>query len=598
MVAKVLAKSEFKMLFDRLKAKFGTVIGPTLSERGVSFYGDLKIADNLLWELPKYSPKVHFLPHGESLLLIDSLEFKPVKVDNSTRAMFITPVDMMSLSVLDHLFLDKNMPDPFYKTRRKNTFYIVLKVPATQYMFEIETGGSISNLKEYDLYIEPLEDAYLISSGSIAGAEFLYQMNLKDADREIDYHIDIPDRITLRQLKAAQDEFKSPVWKEASERCLSCGSCTNICPTCGCYDVFDEPTIDGTSGERKRLWDGCQYKQFTKVAGGEIFRHDLEHRFKHRYYHKIKYYPDDYNILGCVGCGRCIQVCPANIDMVQIIKKFGPEEVKLDENGLYIPQKAEIIKITKETKDIWTFRLKTDMKYRPGQFVQISVPLVGEAPISICSYAEGYMDLNVRAVGRVTHALFKLKEGDLMHIRGPYGNGYYVNNFEQKNVIIIAGGTGVAPIKGVINYIAKYREKFGRVDLYFGFRTPYDVLFRDELFSAEWSEKFNVHLTVDRIEGCKDWSCDVGLITKLLDEKKPKVDPNTVAVVCGPPIMIKYVLPKLESYGFKDSQIWMSLERMMKCGVGKCGHCMIGGKYVCKDGPVFNYSVVKTLPEV
>jgi anaerobic sulfite reductase subunit B len=184
-----------------------------------------------------------------------------------------------------------------------------------------------------------------------------------------------------------------------------------------------------------------------------------------------------------------------------------------------------------------------------------------------------------------------------MHIRGPYGNGYYVNNFIGKNVKIIAGGTGVAPIKGVINYMEQNRDLFGKIDIYLGFRTPSDLLFRDEVFSKSWSEKFNMHITVDRIEGCTDWGCDVGLITKLLDDRRPNVDPNSAAIVCGPPIMIKYVIPKLEGYGFKDTQIWMSLERMMKCGVGKCGHCMIGGKYACKDGPVFNYAVVKTLPE-
>ncbi len=597
MITKKLSTEQFNEFIGSVIASHDQIIAPKMTDREIVKYLEIKDAKELVWENPTYPPKNYFLPHGEVLVHINDRQFANVDPDNRSRAIFITPADMNGIFVLDHLFLDRELPDPLYRAKRSNTLFICIKTDASKNMFDIETGLNMSHVRAYDLYVEKVEDGYLIETGSLLGINFLEKTDYPDHNGRVNKEIEVNRRINLNQLRRAQDEYQSPVWEIASKKCLSCGSCTNICPTCGCYDVFDEPEMNITDGKRVRMWDGCQYLDFTQVAGGEVFRESRSSRFKHRYYHKIKYYPDDYNVLGCIGCGRCIDVCPTKIDMVDLIQQFGPRETEHDTEKLFLPQKVEIINIVEETEDIKTFRVKTDMKYQPGQFVQISVPLIGEAPISICSYASDYMELNIREVGRVTNALGKLQVGDYMYIRGPYGNGYEVEKFHGKNVIIIAGGTGVAPIKGVINYMAQYREKFKDVDLFFGFRSPTDVLFRDEIFSREWEEKFDMHLTVDKLAGCVDWDCDVGLITKILDDKKPQPSPDTEVIVCGPPIMIKFVIQSLEKLGFKDNQIWMSLERMMKCGVGKCGHCMIGGKYGCKDGPVFNYAVVRTLTE-
>ncbi|OGM03289.1 hypothetical protein A3K72_03190 [Candidatus Woesearchaeota archaeon RBG_13_36_6] len=256
----------------------------------------------------------------------------------------------------------------------------------------------------------------------------------------------------------------------------------------------------------------------------------------------------------------------------------------------YIPKFYKIIKKKQHTNDTYLLRVKVSIPYEPGQFFQVSVLNIGEAPISVCSYQKDYIDLNVRDVGSVTHALCNLKIGDKVGIRGPYGHGYPMELMKGNNIIIIAGGTGFSPVRGVVEYIEQHSQDFKGMKMFFGFRTPDDILFRDEI--ENWSKKFEVNLTVDK--GDDKWKGKVGLVTKILEDSKMN-NQNKVVVTCGPPIMIKFVILTLKKLGFNDDQIYVSLERMMSCGIQKCGNCLVGGKYVCKDGPVFNYKEAKFL---
>jgi len=256
----------------------------------------------------------------------------------------------------------------------------------------------------------------------------------------------------------------------------------------------------------------------------------------------------------------------------------------------YLPKLVKIIKVVKETSDTKTFTIDFKAKHDPGQFVEVSVLGIGEAPISACSYSKKYMDLCIRNVGNVTNAISKLKKGDKLGIRGPYGFGYPMHYMINNNITIIAGGTGVAPVRSVIEYIEQNRADFKDVEIFFGFRTPYDMLFKKGI--ARWQKKFNVHLTVDK--PTKEWKYNKGVVTNLLTNLSNE---NKVVVTCGPPIMIKFVIQTLEKLRFHDDQIYVSYERRMKCGIGKCGHCMIKGVYVCKDGPVFRYDIVRNLKE-
>lgn len=259
---------------------------------------------------------------------------------------------------------------------------------------------------------------------------------------------------------------------------------------------------------------------------------------------------------------------------------------------IYLPKQAKIQKIFQETSDVRTFRVDYPCKHDPGQFVQLSIFGIGESPISISSYSQDYLDLTIKKIGNVTNALFGLKEGDKVGIRGPFGKGYPMHEFKQKDIIIIGGGTGAASLRGVLKYLEANKKNFGSVDVFLGYRSPADILFKKD--NEKWKQLFNFNITVDAADA--NWKGNVGVITTLL-EKVPLKRINSAVLTCGPPIMIKFVVEELQVMGFNDQQIWVSLERLMKCGMGKCGHCMIQEKYVCKDGPVFNYLDAKTLED-
>ncbi len=257
----------------------------------------------------------------------------------------------------------------------------------------------------------------------------------------------------------------------------------------------------------------------------------------------------------------------------------------------YIPSQYKVIDFFRETSDIFTLTVAMAIKHEPGQFVQVSVPGIGEAPISICSDSREFIQLNVREVGNVTRALANLKKGDSILIRGPYGHGYPMEQLKGNNIVIIGGGCGVAPLKGVISYIENHRKDYKDIMLFLGYRSQDDILFKREL--KEWKSKYQLQVTIDKStsgDACYDFK--VGFITDAL--KSAVMDnQNKVVFVCGPPVMMKYVIGILEQKGFHDDQIFVSAERMMSCAIGICCHCMIRDKFTCVDGPVFRYDSIK-----
>lgn len=252
--------------------------------------------------------------------------------------------------------------------------------------------------------------------------------------------------------------------------------------------------------------------------------------------------------------------------------------------NLYVPVEAKVLEFYRESPDNFTLTLSAKLKHDPGQFVQIYLPGVGECPISICSYSGDNMKLNIREAGSVTNALAKLKKGDSVFIRGPYGRGYPMHSLKGKNLVFVGGGCGVAPLKGVLEYVAHHRKDYGDVALYFGFRSPSDLLFKRE--HQAWKARYKLNISVDQdpSKTCYDWK--VGFVTVMLEEAHLD-GKNAVAVVCGPPRMMSSAIAVLKNNGFSENKIYVSLERLMYCGVGKCCHCMIRGKFACVDGPVF-----------
>lgn len=267
-----------------------------------------------------------------------------------------------------------------------------------------------------------------------------------------------------------------------------------------------------------------------------------------------------------------------------------------------IPEIVVIEDMRADTHDVTTFRVIKQgggkpFDHMPGQCAMISVPPFGEAIFSITSSPtqKDFMEFSVKRCGVVTEYLHGLEVGSEIGIRGPYGNNFPVEDeLKGKDLLFIGGGIGLAPIRSVINYIMDNRENYGKIDILYGSRTPGDLVFQKDIFE-NWPSRPNtdVHLTVDReTEG---WEGHVGFVPSFV--KEIGFDTNKVALLCGPPIMIKYTLQTLMEIGFKKDQVYTTLELKMKCGVGKCGRCNIGDKYVCKDGPVFRCDEIDELPD-
>jgi sulfhydrogenase subunit gamma (sulfur reductase) len=273
----------------------------------------------------------------------------------------------------------------------------------------------------------------------------------------------------------------------------------------------------------------------------------------------------------------------------------------LEQPSIYLPTQARIdtVQELSPTEKLFTIELPKgySLDHRPGQFVEVSLFGVGEAPISISSSpsrSNGTFQLCVRRTGDLTNVLHTLKAGDTLGIRGPFGRGFPYERFRGKDMLFVPCGLGLAPMRSLINQVLDERGKFGRVTILYGSRSPDLLLFKDELEGWGKRDDIDLHLTVDR--GDESWNGNVGVITTLF----PKVDVyarNTVAVVIGPPIVYKYVLIELLGKGVTEGNIWFSLERRMKCGVGKCGHCQIHHMYSCQSGPSFSYAEIKNLEE-
>lgn len=268
----------------------------------------------------------------------------------------------------------------------------------------------------------------------------------------------------------------------------------------------------------------------------------------------------------------------------------------------YLSYPALIENIRDETPDTKTFKvvfkdkkLIKSFRYQPGQFMEAGLPGVGEAPISITSspWRKGYLEFCIRKTGKVTDAMHNLKKKDILFLRGPYGNGFPLASLKGKNLYFIAGGIGLAPLRSLINQVFGKRKNFKQIKILYGAKTPDELCFKDELEIWKKIPDTQVWLTVDK--PCDGWGCSIGVVTELWSQTEvyPK---NAVAIVCGPPIMMKFVIQKLLASGFSPKDIIMTLERYMKCGIGKCGHCNIAEKFVCIDGPVFSYAQAKIFP--
>jgi sulfite reductase subunit B len=620
-----ITKDSFQSMVEGLFEEM-EVVG-VKSKHGKYIYDQIYSFEELCldYDVTITPPTRYLLPVRETLFEFasnDETKISPL-IEAKPRAIIgIHPYDIKAIELLDEVFMVTN-PDPSYSARRRNTVIIgfdCLNPSSTS--FASSMGTNITETG-FDLLLTDIGNGYIVTIGSEQGAVLLkryahvkipteQELARREAVREealskFELCLNIPREMLPKLLEEYYDD---PYWESRSATCLSCGSCIMVCPTCFCFDVMDEVLLNLREGRRFRQRSGCMLADFAKVGSGQNFRSDKASRFRHRILRKGKYLLERYGKLGCVGCGRCATACLADIaSPLEAFNAIG-ESAKLKrtasqipaemqpESDVYAPCLAELTEVEELTpkEKVFSFRFKDGrpMNNRPGQFVEISVMGIGEAPISISSSPrkDGIFQLGIRNVGNVTKALHSLKTGATVGIRGPLGNGFPLEGLHSKDIVLIAGGTGIFPIRSLVQYILNRRSLFGKVILLLGSKSPDDRLFVDDL--AQWakSPEIEFHETVDKAD--ERWRGNTGVITTLI----PEVDINaqqTMAVVVGPPIMYRFVIGELKKKNLSDEDIVVSLERRMECGIGKCGHCQIDGVYVCQEGPVFTLAGLRNL---
>lgn len=268
--------------------------------------------------------------------------------------------------------------------------------------------------------------------------------------------------------------------------------------------------------------------------------------------------------------------------------------------NLYQSEKFIVKDVIVESSIIKTFNLEPEQEFsfNTGQFIELCLPGIGEAPFTPSSSPgiKDKIDITIMNAGYVTGEIHKIvTPGTIVGVRGPFGKGYPLNEFKGKDILIVGGGVGLAPLRSLLYSLFLSISDYPKIVLKYGAKTPSDIIYKDEILSWKKNKNFEVELTVDR--GDKNWKGNVGVVTEIVKGDEVSKE-NSIAVVCGPPIMMKFATFKLLDLGFKPDQIYLSMEKNMSCGLGKCGHCRLGNYYVCTDGPVFLYESIKDIEEI
>lgn len=637
-----IAREALPTLLRRLREGGRRVLGPTVRD-GAIVYDELTTVD----ELPRgwtdeqapgryrlrrrdddayfgyvvgpHSWKRHLLPPSERLVQIrrrdEALEVQPEPMPAEPVALLgVRACELAGMGVLDRVLTGGPFVDGRYARRRDDALVVAvhcLEPGGLCFCASMDTGPKVG--AGFDLCLTELSDRFLIEVGSPRGQAIVDDLATEPASPQ--------DRRTQRTaLERARESMgralhtddlpgrlmaslDHPRWAEVASRCLSCGSCTQVCPTCFCHAVDHGSVVGQAQSTTERRWESCFTDDHAYVHGGTM-RPSVRERYRQWLTHKLGSWVSQFGESGCVGCGRCIAWCPAGIDLVEEAEAIAadatpvpmpkPPVLEPVAGDAMIPVVARVVAKRRESDDVFTLEIEPPgpFRFRPGQFNMLSLPGLGEPPISIAGRRGSTILHTIRAVGAATQALCDLEPGDTVGLRGPFGSSWPLQEAEGRNVIVIAGGLGLAPLRGALAELVRHPDRHPFVRLLYGARAPREVLYDRELL--QWNrERPHVRVSVTVDHGTPRWNGHVGVVTTLMRRKE--LSPHALYMICGPEIMMRFVIDELLKAGVPTTNIYLSIERNMQCAAGLCGRCQYGPYFACKDGPVFRYDRVASL---
>lgn len=633
----ILARKDLGCLFDTLKDDGYAVVGPTVRDGAIVYdtldgpaglpegwtdeqspgrYRLRRRDDDALfgYAVGPHSWKGRLFPAREVLHRTrkdgDGVHSERVAVEAPPMAYLgVRACELAAIAIQDRVFLGGPRVEPRYEARREAALFVAVSCGEPGGLcFCASTGTGPRVRSGADIVLTELPEHFVVEALTDRGRGIVARLPLSAAGEGVAAELDAVEARSLTRMGRTLDtenlpgllfgNLDHPRWEEVAERCLSCGNCAMVCPTCFCSSVEEVSDLDATQTERVRVWDTCFAVDHGRIHGA-TFRPTTKDRYRQWLTHKFGSWVTQFGSSGCVGCGRCIAWCPVGIDVTEELGALRagaappvrvptppPTETRFVDD--LVPTTGTVVGVVRETADVVTLHVRADGVSRAdhGQFNMVGLPGIGEVPISLSGTDGGTHVHTIRAVGAVTDALCKLAPGDVVQLRGPYGTTWPLDLARGRPVVIVAGGIGLAPLRTTIRAMLADPAGWPDVRVLYGARRPLDVLFPEEL--AEWARQARVEVTVDGAD--PSWRGHVGVVTRLL--RPGDIPGNAIAFLCGPEVMMRFALQALAAVGVTPDRIYLSMERHMKCAAGFCGRCQYAHWFVCKDGPVFRADVL------